>query len=160
MTKQQLIEDNMNLVYSLIRKEYPTYISDEDLIQCGMLGLCKAAESGDETKAKFSTFAYCCIRRAIQCELRNRTKHSGVLSLDYEVGNDGERTALGNLIVGDEDVIYVDVDTSHLTSREKQIFELFQTGLDQAEIAKHLGVSKQYVWKVMRKARIKNFNGG
>lgn len=154
MTKQQLIEDNMNLVYSLISKEYPTYLQDEDIVQCGMVGLCKAADKWDDSKSKFSTFAFICIRNEIRMELRRRQKHNGVLSLDYEVdGNDGERTAFGDCIVGDEDVHYIDTELPTLTARERQVFELFQTGLTQTEVAKKLGLSKQRVWKVRRKIR-------
>ena len=156
MTKQQLIEDNMKLVYSLIRKEYPTYIGDEDLVQSGMLGLCQAAEQYDPSRTKFSTFAYICIRNAIRNELKSRTKHQGILSLDYEIKGDGGTTTFGDTIVGDEDVIYVEVNTELLTDREKQILELFQTGLCQTDIAKQLRISCQAVWTAMRKIRIKN----
>lgn len=154
LTKQQLIEDNMNLVYSLISKEYPTYLQDEDIVQCGMVGLCNAAEKWDESKSKFSTFAFICIRNEIRMELRRRQKHSGLLSLDYEVdGNDGERTSFGDFIVGDEDVLYIDTELPSLTDRERQVFELFQAGLTPKEVADNIGVSEQYVWKVMRKIR-------
>lgn len=154
LTKQQLIEDNMNLVYSLVSKEYPTYLQDEDIIQSGMVGLCKAAEKWDESKSKFSTFAFICIRNEIRKDLQQRNKHKGVLSLDYEVdGQDGERTSFGDFIVGAEDVLYIDTELPTITDRERQVFELFQTGLAQTEIANKLGVSKQYVWKVMRKIR-------
>ena len=78
MTKQQLIEDNMGLVYSLILREYPTYIQDEDIIQCGMLGLCQAADKFDESKGfKFAGFAWFCIRNEIIRELNKRSKHQG-----------------------------------------------------------------------------------
>lgn len=158
MTKQQLIEDNMNLVYHLIHREYPTYIGDEDIIQTGMLGLCKAAEKWDESKSKFSTFAIICIRSEIQTEFRKRAKHQGILSLDYEIKN-GDTTCdfvtLGDLIVGDEDVPYFDIgiDLSKLNEKERQIAELLPTGMTQVDIARKLGVSKQYVNRTIRKIR-------
>lgn len=155
MTKQQLIEDNMNLVYSLVSREYPTYLSDEDIIQSGMLGLCKAAEKWDESKSKFSTFAIICIRSEIQAEFRKRAKHQGILSLDYEIDNDGERTTFGDFIVGDEDVAYFDIGIAldSLTAREREIAELLATGMEQKAIADKLGVTKPYVWKVKRKIK-------
>ena len=70
MTKQQLIEDNLNLVYALISREYPTYLHDEDIIQTGMLGLCKAADKWDEKRGTFSNFAWCCIRHEIIKEFK------------------------------------------------------------------------------------------
>ena len=44
MNRGEFIEQNINLVYVVIREYYPMFISDEDIIQCGMLGLCKAAD--------------------------------------------------------------------------------------------------------------------
>lgn len=156
LTKQQLIEDNMMLVYDLVHREYPTYIHDEDIIQCGMLGLCKAAEKWDETKSKFSTFAIICIRSEIQMEFRKRAKHQGILSLDYEVDNgEGGTCAFGDYLVGEEDVSYVDIgiNLNCLTDREKEVAELLTSGMNQVDAAKKLGVSKPYIWKVKRKIK-------
>ena len=144
----------MNLVYSLVSKEYPTYIRDEDIIQCGMVGLCNAAEKWDESKSQFSTFAWMCIRNEICQEFRRRAKHQGILSLDYEMSDeDGGRSTFGDCVVGDEDVLYIDTDVKSITKREQQVFDLYKTGLNYTEVATKLGVTKQYVWKVMRKVR-------
>lgn len=157
VTKQQLIEDNMKLVYHLIHREYPTYINDEDIIQCGMLGLCKAADKWDESKSKFSTFAMFCIRSEIQMEFRKRAKHERyILSLDYEIDDgEGGTSTFGDIIVGDEDVPYFDIgiDLSKLNKKERQIAELLPTGMTQADIARELGITKQYVWSTIRKIR-------
>lgn len=160
MTKQKLIEDNMKLVYALMHKEYPTFIEDEDLVQCGMLGLCKAADKYDESRGAFSTLAYYCIRTEIQQELRRRAKHNGVLSLDYEVtiGNSPCDTAtLGDLIVGEEDVNFIDVDdgvkVNELTPTQQLIFEMKKRGKTTKEIVEALGTTRQYVWYTMRKIK-------
>ena len=167
MTKQQLIEDNMNLVYFLIHQQYPDCIGDEDIVQCGMLGLCKAAELWDETKSKFSTFAMTCIKNEIRQEFRRRNKHWGILSLDlpYNTGGDnpGNQNTLSDYIVGDEDVAYdhaLDINVSHLTAREKRVFDLFRSGMTQSEVGAELGISRQAVWNVMRKIRVKNSERG
>ena len=157
LTKQQLIEDNMNLVYSLVSREYPAYLYDEDIIQTGMLGLCKAAERWDETKSKFSNFAWHCIRNEIIDEFKRRAKHQGVLSLDYEVdGDDGERLPFSSFVVGQEDVGYVDVEVNveKLTPTQLKVFKLCKIGVPTKEIARTLGVSRQCVWQTMRKLRI------
>lgn len=151
MTKQQIVEDNMNLVYSLIAKEYPTYLNDEDIIQCGMLGLCKAADKWDEEKGTFSTFAWFCIRNEIRQEFRSRSKHQNILSLDYEVDSEEGKTTFGDFVMGDEDVNYI--DTSDLTEREAQVLQLLNNGLSQVVIAKKLGITKQRVWAILRKLK-------
>jgi RNA polymerase sigma factor (sigma-70 family) len=163
VTKQQLIEDNMNLVYSLIRREYPQHIQDEDIIQSGMLGLCKAAEQWDESKSTFSNYAWHSIRNAIIDEFKQRTKHQGVLSLDYEVDDaDGKRVPFSNVIVGQEDVGYVDIDVDidQLSPTQIKVFELYRIGVPNNEIATTLGVSRQCVWQAMRKIRkMRNYRG-
>lgn len=157
MTKQQLIEDNMGLVYSLIQREYPTFRDDEDIIQTGMLGLCKAAETWDESIGKFSTFAYICIRNVILTELKYRSKHKGVWSLDHPFTNDnGETGTLQECLVGEEDVNYVDtyVDEKKLNEKQQRIYELLLEGVVPKEIAKQVGVTHQYVSVVKRKLRL------
>ena len=162
-----MIEDNMNLVYWLIHKQYPDCIKDEDIVQCGMLGLCKAAEMWDETKCKFSTFATVCIKNEILQEFRRRSKHQGILSLDLRQNSGGDcpgnKHTLLDHIVGDEDVAYdhaLDINVSHLTTREERVFNLFRSGMTQSEIAAELNISRQAVWNVMRKIRVKNSERG
>lgn len=155
MTKQRLIEDNMNLVYSFVYKQYPTYIHDEDIIQCGMLGLCKAAEKWDESKSQFSTFAWGCIKNEILMEFRKRAKHQGVLSLDYEVDTKDGKARFAEIIPGDKDVDYADmgIDVDKLKPREKLVYELCKTGMRNVDIAKEIGISRQAVWTIIRKLR-------
>lgn len=80
--RNELITENMKLVYYVLNKYYHKYIGDEDMIQVGMVGLVKAADKFDESKSKFSTFAVLCIRHAIQDELRKRNKEPKMMSLE------------------------------------------------------------------------------
>ena len=155
MTKQKLIEDNMKLVYHIVSKEYPTYLHDEDVIQSGMLGLCEAADKWDSNRGEFLQFAWSCIRHAIIKEFKRRAKHQGVLSLDYETETDGMRSSLGETIVGDEDVGYIDVgvDSCRISEKERKIYELLVDGLSPKEVAKTLNVSHQMVYATRRKLR-------
>ena len=146
----------MNLVYYIIRKEYPTYIHDEDMVQCGMVGLCQAADKWDESKGTFSTFAAYAIRNEIIREFKKRAKHFGVLSLDYEMVHDGSRRSLGDTIVGDEDVGYVDLEVKscRINPTEQKIYELLLTGLPPRAVAKQLGVSYSFVYATRRKLKL------
>ena len=157
-TKQELITENMNMVYSVIHKEYPTYINDEDVIQSGMLGLCNAADKWDESKSKFSTYAWTSIRNAINNELIGRAKHQGVLSLDYMVGaNDGEKAPLGELIPAENDGSYVEAefDERCLTELELKVHKLFRKGYTRKEIAKLLGKSQPTIQAIVRQIKRK-----
>lgn len=156
MNKQQLIEENMNLVYFLINKHYPTFIYDEDLIQTGMVGLCKAAETWNEDKSEFSTFAGKCILNEICTEFSRRCKHHETLSLDYKVKQaDGEEADIGEIIAGSEDVDFVDYERFYreLKPWEKKVVEYRQLGLTNKEIGKKLGCSANNVSQKVRELR-------
>ena len=164
--KQKLISDNINLVYHVIHKQFPRLIGDEDIVQCGMLGLCKAADKFDDNISKFSTFACTCISNEIKLELRNRKKHTGVVSLNYEVENDEDTVELIDIIVGetDENIENITnwsafVDT--LTERECELIELRKDGLDGVQISEKIGYSPSYICRLLRKIKLKwrNYNG-
>lgn len=154
MNRQQLVEDNMRLVYHIVSKEYPTYIHDEDIIQSGMLGLCKAADKWDEKRGEFLQFAWSCIRYEIIKEFKRRAKHQGVLSLDYETVTDGVRGSLAETIVGEEDILYIDDCENQLNSLQQQILSLLKKGVSPKEVAELLGCTKQQVYCTQRKIRI------
>jgi RNA polymerase sporulation-specific sigma factor len=153
---QQLIEDNINLVYFVINTYYPTFRQDEDIIQCGMLGLCESANTWSEDKGLFSTYASRCISNRIIQEFRSRKKYKGTLSLDYETtDSDGETKRFGDAIVGEEDVNWVDTDTMYnkLTPMEQDIVNLRKIGWNNKAIAEKLNVSEQTIQVKVRKLR-------
>lgn len=154
MSPQQLIEDNLNLVYSLISKEYPTYVYDEDLIQSGMLGLCKAANTWEEGKAKFSSYSWKCIRNEIHQEFRRRKPFNNLWSLDNPIE---DNLTLADVIIGDVDVQYVDFEPffNTLTKVEQDTVRLKIKDLSNEEIAQQLNMSLQNVTKTIRRIKHK-----
>lgn len=154
---QKLVEDNVNLVYFLINRYYPTFIQDEDLAQCGMIGLCNAANKFDETKGiEFSTFASSCILGEFCKEFRRRKKHNSVISLEYNLFNDdGELKTLGDCVVGDEDVDFFDCDEFYdqLSPEDKKIVDLRRVGLNNYEIESVTGMTYKTVSKHLIKMR-------
>lgn len=157
LNRQQMIEDNMKLVYAVIHKRFPTFIKDEDIVQHGMIGLCKAANRWSEDKGQFSTYAYKSIVNEINNEFRNRSKHNNILSLDYEVSDgDGDTTTFGDFVVGDEDVEYVDMDSIYrmLDYNEQTVLELKMSGKSTQEIMDATGYTRSMVRKTIRKAKI------
>ena len=144
-----MVEDNINLVYYIISKEYPTFIGDEDLVQSGMLGLVKASDTWDENKAKFSTYAYRCIRNEINQEFVRRKPYSNNISLETKVGEEG---TLADILIGEDDVDYVDDTEFHeqLTRYELDVMALVKRGYTNAEIAVMTDTSIQKVQKTKR----------
>lgn len=102
--QNNLVEDNINLVYYIVSHNFPTYLKDEDVIQSGMEGLCKAAKTYTSDKGKFSTFAGVCIRRHIYKELNRRKHYQDQVSLNAVINDEGETSTLEDVIVGDEDI--------------------------------------------------------
>lgn len=156
MNQQKLVEENMNLVYFTIHTFYPKMITDEDIIQCGMVGLCKAAETWDETRSTFVTYACRCIGYEINNEIKSRKRHKGVLSLDYEYRSEDESAPFGEFIVGEQDVGYVDVDdiVNFLSPREKEVFYLISNGVSPSDITEMFGWSRSRTNQIMRKIRL------
>ena len=154
MTKNDLIEQNMKLVYYIVSKDYPTFIRDEDIIQSGMLGLCKAAQNWDASKSQFSTYACKCIRNEINGEFIRRKPHSKNLSMEAKVGADG---TLGDILPGDDDFCMVDYSDfqGRLSGLENEVLEMKNLGYRTDEIAYILDTSVVKVQKILRTIRLK-----
>lgn len=86
----ELITKNMKLVYHIIRKDYPQYFHDEDVISAGMLGLVEAANRFDPKKGGFARYARHDIKGRINKELAAREKHKTV-SLDAMLENQRDK---------------------------------------------------------------------
>lgn len=156
--KQKLITDNMKLVYHIINKYYPTFTGNEDVIQEGMLGLCKAAETFNDEKSTFSTYASTCILNQIKMWFRINKKHNGHLSLDYVLkSEEGETLTTLETLFGDEDVDYVDYKSvfGNLSETEQAVCELLEQGYKGYEIAEKLGKSRIAISKIKNKIKCK-----
>ena len=153
MNQQQLIEENMKLVYFIISREYPTYIGDEDISQSGMLGLCKAANHWNG-EGLFSTYAGKCIRNEIRQEFIRRKKHANVISLDVNVGED---ITLGDVVIGEDNISYIDQDGFYTTlnNEERDVLKLDSLGYSPDEIAELRGWDIQKSWKILRMIQLK-----
>lgn len=143
----------MGLVYFIVKRYYPTFIADEDIIQCGMVGLCQASKTWDENRGTFASYASKCIINEIKEELRLRGKHAGVISLECKkYDDDGSSGTIGDCIIGDEDVNFVDFDSFYdqLSPINKEVVRCKQLGMTNAEIAEKLGCSRQNITKRLR----------
>lgn len=153
----------MNLVHFIIKTYYPTFSADEDIIQAGMVGLCQAANTWNEDGSTFSTYASRCIRNSICKEFVARKKHHGLLSLDYEVTTDDGGVPFGDLIEGDKDIDFIDIDPvmKKLTPTEREVLTLLADGLSPSEITEKFGWSRERTNFIMRKIRLvwRNYNG-
>lgn len=164
MTRNELIEENMPLVYFMVNKYFPSYRGDEDVIQVGMVGLCKAANSYDPNRGTFSTYA----GRFIVCEIRNYFRDSNksvkATSLDKIVNENTENDFYDIVMAEDVDFdaeLERDRFYESLSPKQRIVMDGLRCGLTQAEIATEQGVSHQAVGQVVRTIRRKwrRYNG-
>lgn len=154
-----IMDKYKNLVRSKAGTMYLLGADREDLIQEGMIGLFKAIRDYDCGRdASFFTFAELCISRQMYSAVQaaGRKKHiplNTYISL-YSAGTEGseeeENSILGVLEdrgLGPEE-LFIDRESverlerqinEELSCFEKQVFELYITGMSYSQIAKLLG---------------------
>lgn len=148
-----------NLVRSKAKSMFILGADNEDLIQEGMIGLFKAVRDYDAGRdASFSTFADLCISRQMYTAVQasKRQKHfplNTYISLDSDTSCDdkeglhlaellADRTELNpeELFLDKERVAYLEKTIEEeLSDFERQVLDLYITGMSYSQIAKVLG---------------------
>lgn len=155
--RDKLIEDNLQLVWYVMARYYPSTINSperEDFFQIGCIGLIFAANNYEPGSVKFSTFA----ARNIQCRLRNelqsrycQCRTGETCSLDSPIPElaDGSLDILGTISDErwnpDHQVYDLEKFESTLTKAQLSIFKLMLEGFNPSQIAEKLGCSRQNV---------------
>lgn len=157
---EYLMNKYKNLVRSKAKSMYILGADSDDLIQEGMIGLFKALRDFDSGRdASFMTFADLCVSRQMYTAVQasRRQKHIplntyislyGSVSTDWE----GEQEELVNVldthagqspeevVIDRENVIQLErAIEQELSSFEKQVLDLYLTGMGYQQIAKVLG---------------------
>lgn len=148
-----------NLVRSKAKSMFILGGDNEDLIQEGMIGLFKAVRDYDMGRdASFFTFAELCINRQMYTAVQaaQRKKHlplNNYVSLEGVAGGmEGESGSLSNLFADkpqqNPEELFLDKErmayleraiVEELSEFEKQVFDLYMTGMSYSQIAKVLG---------------------
>ena len=156
---EELITNNKGLVYYIVNKYYHKYANDDDVIQCGMIGLWKAAKSYQPEKSKFATYASKCILSEIGQYFRKENKHSHNVSLNcpIDTDEDGNELSLQDTLVSTELSFLIDTDylQNVLDDREIEAILLCYNGYTQKEIAKVLNVCQPQVSRILSKVKYK-----
>lgn len=159
MTPEELYSRNEPLVRWTIKKYYPDFMDDEDLMQEGRIGLWRACLAYDEKKGlKFSPVAVSYIRNALRHgyeklygrSLGKRRLLWSVQSLYEPIGHDD--LLLQDIIPGDTDVAFLDISgaLSRMSDRDREILYLMIDGFSQKEIAKRVHVSERTIYRVLQ----------
>lgn len=157
-----IMDKYKNLVKSKAKSMYILGADGEDLIQEGMIGLFKAVRDYDSGRdASFFTFADLCISRQMYTAVQasGRQKHAPLntyISLYSHVSsqgeNENEEAALLNILSSKAELspeeMVIDKENvknlektieRELSSFEKQVLDLYITGMSYVQIAKVLG---------------------
>ena len=167
--RDKLITDNMRLVYHMYGKIGDGPIKEnykEDIISEGMLGLCKAADTFDESRGvRFSTCAAMCIRNAMLMFIRKTKKHfPREVSLYKAVRRDadGKELTLADIIEDEsqsEDEIITRIMLEDFEEKQapidQRILREIRQGKKQREIGEIVGMSQAQVSRRIRKMREK-----
>lgn len=149
-SRNDLIVDNMGLVYHVINTYFPKYKNDEDIEQIGMIGLCLAAEEYSADKAvAFSTYACTCIRNEILRELKKEDTKVKTIPLEtlLNENSENEPITLSDTITEQSETIYIDWDYYGASNTDKRIIEGLIDGKTNKEIGKDIGLSEASIKK-------------
>lgn len=159
---ETLVLNNQGLVPYIMRNHFNIEQYDEDMFQCGMIGLWKAAKTWDESKSRFATYACRCITNEILMYLRCKTNRStSDTSLDNPISPDSD-IEFKDLIPCDDDPFEVielrEVIVQlkqNLAPRELKVLELSMRGANQSTIAKRVGCTQSYVSRLKKQIKEK-----
>lgn len=172
MDIEKLVTDNMKLVYHIFNtkfyKDEFVRINRDDIIQEGMLGLCKAARGfTPDNGTKFSSYAGKCIYNSMCLYLRNAKYKGKEVSLDTPITSNGQDTiTLSDVLPSLDNDIEDYIETQDLKERiqafypklsdkQKKVIDLGLKGLNQYQIAEQIGISRSYVSRLLQTAHSK-----
>lgn len=166
-----------NLVRSKAKSMYILGADNEDLIQEGMIGLFKAIRDYDAGRdTSFFTFADLCISRQMYTAVQasNRKKHmplNSYISLystshEEETGKESEKfiNFLGldtqkdpeQLLIDKENVLSLEKKIEEeLSAFEKQVLDLYLTGMTYTQIARVLGRDEKSTDNALQRMKAK-----
>lgn len=175
--RNKLIEHNLRLVAHIVKKFENKYISNDDMISIGTIGLIKGVDTfSPERSVRITTYCAKCIENEILMFFRTSNKYIKDVSINEIVGydKDGGEIAIMDILkapkcdfldeIEKNDNISLIIEYLNvLNEREKEIiirrYGLFNRNSEtQKEIAKKLHISRSYVSRIEKKALEKIMN--
>ena len=167
----KLIEHNLRLVAHIIKKYESKYISNDDLISIGTIGLIKGVDTYSLDKGvKITTYCAKCIENEILMYFRSNNKYSKDISMNEVIGydKDGGEISIVDIIKSSspdflenielrENIALLNQYLNVLNARERDIivrrYGLFNKPSEtQKVIARKMGISRSYVSRIEKKA--------
>lgn len=161
---EKLIIENEALVYHVL-KQMHLYSQLEDYYDVGMIGLCKAAKTFNNSKgSKFSTYACICIRNTILMDIRDQKRQCDYysISLQTPIGGEKDEILLEDTIsdyeleldiLNKEEKMALIESVRKLNDEDRQMIDLyFWKEMTQQEISRYLKMSQANVSRRIQRA--------
>ena len=168
----KLVEENHNLIYSFL---YKYHLDLEEWYDLAAIGLCKAANTYNNSKSGFSTYAYKCMYTAVMMEKRKENAmrtipQNQIFYYENQVSEeskDNDTSTFLNYIPSKQDIeneiisaLSLENVKNELVGNKRKVFLLLRDGYTQCEISKIIGISKQRVSKIKQEIAEKYYTGG
>lgn len=162
--QEKLIVDNYQLVHGFVHKYGQSFGHEYDeSVQIASLGLCYAALKYDETKSKFSTYAYkCMMREFLKLDRLKKAKRRdfSTISIQTPIQNvKGEESGCLEDIISYDELGFQEIELkdqieyamSRFSGKQLEIIKYFiENGrCNQKTVAKLFGVSQSYISRVL-----------
>lgn len=160
------------MIYSFL---YKYHLDVEEWYDIAAIGLCKAANTYNNDKSEFSTYAYKCMYTTIIMEKRKENAmrtipQNQIVYYENQVNesskDNGTSTFL-NYIPSKQDIenetisaLSLENIENELVGNKKKVFLLLREGYTQCEISKIIGISKQRVSKIKQEITEKYYTRG
>ena len=147
----------------------------EEWYDLAAIGLCKAANTYNNNKSGFSTYAYKCMFTTVMMEKRKENAmrtipQNQIFYYESQVGEeskDNDTSTFPNYIPSKQ---YIENETisalslenieNELAGNKRKVFLLLREGYAQCEISEIIGISKQRVSKIKQEIAEKYYMGG
>ena len=169
---RKLVEENHNLIYSFL---YKYHLDVEEWYDLAAIGLCKAANTYNNSKSGFSTYAYKCMYTTVMMEKRKENAmrtipQNQIFYYESQVGEeskDNDTSTFLNYIPSKQDIenetisaLSLENIENELAGNKRKVFLLLREGYAQCEISEIIGISKQRVSKIKQEIAEKYYMGG
>lgn len=166
------IRENERLIYYILKNKLnrDDLVYDEDIVQCGRIGIYKAWKSYDPTKAAWSTYMTRCVTNEIFMEFRRRRNPKNKFYEDCERlnriiddGKGGEcelqyflafEDSSFDDVISDDEAKWNEIYNS-LSLREQNIIHWLDLNYSQSDIGEMLGLSQSYASRLIKKLKNK-----
>ncbi len=147
----------------------------EEWYDLAAIGLCKAANTYNNNKSGFSTYAYKCMFTTVMMEKRKENAmrtipQNQIFYYESQVGEeskDNDTSTFPNYIPSKQDIenetisaLSLENIENELAGNKRKVFLLLREGYAQCEISEIIGISKQRVSKIKQEIAEKYYMGG